>query len=154
VGTTFEVYFPTVAADVAVTPPPATSTTPRGQGQRILVVDDDPVSGFVIEKLVSTLNYQVDRCARPQEALARFSAAPSSYDLVVSDLAMPGMNGEELIEHLLRIRPGLPIVVVSGYVEDARQRILDKGTARAVLRKPVSRDELGRAIWDNLHEKR
>jgi PAS domain S-box-containing protein len=153
VGTTFEIYFPTVTAEVPLSSIPGLpATTPRGHGERILVVDDDPVSGFVIEKLVSSLNYQVDRCARPQEALARFSVAPSSYDLVISDLAMPGMNGEELIEHLIRIRATLPIIVVSGYVEDARQRILDKGTARAVLRKPVSREELARAITDNLHD--
>jgi nitrogen-specific signal transduction histidine kinase/ActR/RegA family two-component response regulator len=152
VGTTFDLYFPAAAEDaVDVTAPP--QETPRGHGERILVVDDDPVSGFVIEKLIRSLNYNVDRCTRPEEALARFAAAPSSYDLVVSDLAMPGMNGEELIEHLIKIRPNLAIIVISGYVEAARQRILEKGTARAVLRKPVARDELARSVAEHLHRK-
>ena len=152
-GSTFELYFPAVAA--AVEPPPlAPQAVLLGHGERILVVDDDNVSGFVIEKLVASLGYAVTRCTRPQEALARFAAAPSSYDLVVSDLAMPGMNGEELIEHLAKIRPDLPIVVVSGYVETARQRILDRGLARAVLRKPVSRDELGAALAPHLRSLR
>ncbi|HVS51927.1 MAG TPA: PAS domain S-box protein [Opitutaceae bacterium] len=145
-GSSFELYFP--AAPVAVEPPKpaAPPETPRGKGERVLVVDDDAVSGFAIEKLVESLGYVVTRCTRPEEALARFAAAPMSFDLVVSDLAMPGMDGEELIGHLAGIRPGLPIVVVSGYVESARQRILESGHARAVMRKPVSRDELGRTL--------
>ncbi|MBI5768615.1 MAG: PAS domain S-box protein [Verrucomicrobia bacterium] len=144
-GTTFELYFPAVAVQPAA---PATAPTdiPRGNGERVLVVDDDPVSGFAIEKLVESLGYQVQRCTRPEDALARFSAAPASYDLVVSDLAMPGMNGEELIGHLHQIRRDLPVVVASGYIESARQRILEQGIARAVLGKPVSRPELARAL--------
>jgi CheY-like chemotaxis protein len=153
VGSTFELYFPAASAGEVVDITTAQQDTPRGHGERILVVDDDPVSGFVIEKLIRSLNYNVDRCTRPEEALARFAAAPMSYDLVVSVLAMPGMNGEELIEHLIAVRAGLPIIVVSGYVESARQRILEKGTARAVLRKPVSRDELARSIAEHLHQK-
>jgi PAS domain S-box-containing protein len=149
-GTTFELYFPAVAA----APAPATTTPqdiPRGNGERVLVVDDDQVSGFAIEKLVESLGYQAQRCTRPEEALARFAAAPASYDLVISDLAMPGMNGEELIGHMVQIRPDLPVVVASGYVESARQRILEKGVARAVLGKPVARPELARALAGALH---
>ncbi len=148
-GTAFELYFPAVA--VEPTPPPAKPPeVPRGAGERILVVDDDAVSGFVLEKLVESLGYIPTRCTRPEEALARFTAAPSAFDLVVSDLAMPGMNGEELMEHLVKIRSDIPIIVVSGYVETARQRILDRGIARAVLRKPVSRGELAESLAQNL----
>ncbi len=144
-GSTFEIYLPAAAAEPVKTVTPPTEI-PRGHGERVLVVDDDAVSGFVIEKLVESLGYSVSRCTRPEEALARFSAAPSSYDLVVSDLAMPGMNGEELIGHLAQIRPDLPIIVASGFLENARQRILDKGIARAVLNKPVPRNELAFAL--------
>ena len=110
------------------------------------MVDDDHISGFVIEKLVEVLGYTATRCTRPEEALVLFSADPSGFDLVISDLTMPGMNGEELIGHLAALRPNLPIVIASGFLENARQRILDRGIARAVLDKPVSRDELARAL--------
>jgi PAS domain S-box-containing protein len=148
-GSTFEIFLPAVAEDI---PKPATPPVviPRGKGERILVVDDDAVSGFVIEKLVESLGYIVTRCTRPEEALARFSAAPSSYDLVVSDLAMPGMNGEELIGHLALIRPDVPIIIASGFLENARQRILDRGIAKAVLNKPVSREELAQSLAQSL----
>ncbi len=149
-GSTFEIYFPAVA-EAPPKPAPPPNTLPRGKGERVLVVDDDAVSGFVIEKLIESLGYSVTRCTRPEEALARFAAAPSSYDLVVSDLAMPGMNGEELIGHLAQIRPAVPIIVASGFLENARQRILDRGIARAVLNKPVSRDELAQALASALH---
>jgi PAS domain S-box-containing protein len=145
-GSTFELYFP--AAPLAAEPakPAALPEVPRGHGERVLVVDDDAVSGFAIEKLVESLGYVVTRSMQPEEALERFTAHPRDFDLVVSDLAMPGMNGEELIGHLLQVRPDIPIVVVSGYVENARQRILDQGLARAVMRKPVSREELARTL--------
>jgi two-component system, cell cycle sensor histidine kinase and response regulator CckA len=144
-GTTFELYFPAVAA-APERPPDQSLPPPRGHGQRIMVVDDDPVSGFALEKIIESLGYHVTRLMRPEEALARFTDAPSSCDLVVSDLAMPGMSGAELIEHLVKVRPDIPIIVASGYVDTTAARLLEKSPARAVLRKPVSRDELARAI--------
>ncbi|MDO8544515.1 MAG: PAS domain S-box protein [Opitutaceae bacterium] len=152
-GSTFELYFPVAVAEVerpAVPPTPM----PRGNGERILVVDDDAVSGFAVEKLIESLGYNVSRCTRPEEALARFAAAPLSFDLIVSDLAMPGMDGAELIRHLIQIRPELPVLIVSGYLETARQRLLEKSPARAILRKPVGREELARALAQSLREVR
>jgi PAS domain S-box-containing protein len=155
VGSVFEIYFPAVAHAPRIDPEEPvlkSRPAPRGHGERILVVDDDAVSGFAIEKTIESLGYTVTRITRPEEALARFTASPASFDLVVSDLAMPGMNGEELIEHLIKVRRDLPIIVVSGYVESARQRILARGAARGILRKPVTRDELGCAIAEHLRE--
>ena len=143
-GSTFEIFFPAVAAEPEAVVP--SREIPRGHGERVLVVDDDNVSGFVIEKLVESLGYQTSRETHPETALARITAYPAGFDLLISDLAMPGMNGEELIGHVARIRPDLPIMVVSGFLENARQRLLDQGIARAVLSKPVSRDELARGI--------
>jgi PAS domain S-box-containing protein len=148
-GSTFELFLPAVAPE-ATKPPFPSGQIPFGHGEPILVVDDDAVSGFVIEKLVESLGYTATRCTRPEEALARFAAAPASFDLVISDLAMPGMNGEELIERLAAIRPDLPIIVASGFLENARERIVEKGIARAVLNKPVPRAELARALADAL----
>ena len=126
--------------------PTAAPAIPRGSGQRVVVVDDDAVSGFAVEKMVETLGYAVRRFTRPEDALATFAAAPHSCDLVVSDLAMPGMNGDELVQRMLRIRPDLPVIIVTGYVETARQQLLEKTAARAVLHKPVTRLDLARAL--------
>jgi PAS domain S-box-containing protein len=152
-GSTFDVYFPAAPLE-AMPPAPNLPTLPRGRGERVLVVDDDAVSGFALEKMIESLGYNVSRCMRPEEALARFQAAPSSFDLVVTDLAMPGMDGQELMAELLKIRADLPLIVVSGFVAPARQQVLESGGARLVLRKPVSRDQLGRAVADQFSEKR
>jgi CheY-like chemotaxis protein len=64
------------------------------------------------------------------------------------------MDGAELIGHLLKLRPSLPIIVITGYMETARQRLLDRTPVRVVLRKPVSRDELARAIAQQLRAPR
>lgn len=151
-GSIFEITFPAVAAE---TPPPpaACAEFPRGHGERIMVVDDDAVSGFAIEKTIERLGYSVKRHSRPEDALAEFTAAPDDYDLVVSDLAMPGMNGSELIEHMIRLRADLPVLVVTGFIETERQRGLERTAARAVLHKPVSRDELARAIAQHVRKK-
>jgi signal transduction histidine kinase/ActR/RegA family two-component response regulator len=152
-GSTFDVYLPASRADVEPPVAPVTEI-PRGAGEHVLVVDDDAVSGFAIEKMIESLGYTVSRCTRPEDALAQFASEPARYDLVVSDLAMPGMNGAELIEHLVRIRPEVRVVVVTGYVESERQRLLERSAARAVLRKPVNRDELARIVAEHVAKDR
>ncbi|WP_414660495.1 PAS domain S-box protein [Horticoccus sp. 23ND18S-11] len=148
-GSTFELYFPTAPEDVAPAEP-APIEIPFGRGEHILVVDDDNVCGFAVEKIIESLGYRATRHTEPEAALAQFTASPGTFDLVVSDLAMPGMDGAELIGHLSRIRPDIPIIVITGYIETARQRLLEKSPARVVLRKPVLRDELARAIAQHL----
>jgi PAS domain S-box-containing protein len=148
-GSTFELYFP-IAPEEIDEPELLLPDVPRGNGERILVVDDDNVCGFAVEKIIESLGYRARRCTRPEDALAEFTAAPNDVDLVVSDLAMPGMDGAELIERMTQIRPDLPVIVITGYIESVRQRRLEKSAARAVLRKPVSRDELARAIAAHL----
>jgi PAS domain S-box-containing protein len=144
-GSTFELYFP-IAPNVTDDAGLSRNDVPFGNGERILVVDDDAVCGFAVEKMIESLGYRATRFTSSDEALAQFTLTPATYDLVVSDLAMPGMDGAELIGHLLNIRPSLPVIVITGYMETARQRLLEKTPVRVVLRKPVSREELARAI--------
>jgi CheY-like chemotaxis protein len=131
-------------------PPAPPTAVPPGAGERILVVDDDAVCGFAVEKMVESLGYRASRFTRPEDALAAFSTQPMTFDLVISDLAMPGMDGAELIGHLTAIRPDIPVIVITGYMESARQRLLEKSPVRAMLRKPVSRDDLARIISRHL----
>lgn len=149
VGTTFELYFPAQSAE-AEQPEQKPKEIKLGRGERIIVVDDDAISGFTIEKLIETLNYKVRRFVRPEEALAHITAEPECCDLVVTDLAMPVMNGAELMGHLLKLRPTLPIIVITGYIEPTRAQLLEGLSVRAVLHKPVSRDDLAGAIAANL----
>jgi CheY-like chemotaxis protein len=114
-----------------------------------MLVDDDTVSGFAIEKLIESLGYRVTRYTRPEDALAAFTADPAGCEVLVSDLAMPGMNGDELVERILRIRPALPVLIVTGFIESARRELLEKTAARVVLSKPVDRSEIAHALAGN-----
>ncbi len=145
-GTTFELYFPALVALAPQPPEKPEVPLPRGHGERILLVDDDNVSGFAIQKLIESLGYRVTRFTAPLEAIAHFRSAPLSYDVVVTDLAMPAMPGDAVAEELLRIRSSIPVLLVTGFLEPARQPALDQIGIAAILRKPPSRDELAAAL--------
>ncbi len=111
----------------------------RGQ-RRILVVDDDPNMAKALSMILGLRGYVADTVYSSSEVQAR--TAGISYDCVLSDICMPGMNGVELHQAIKRERPDLPFVLVTAYASDSLvQRGLDEGVV-AVLRKPVDMEEL------------
>jgi CheY-like chemotaxis protein len=75
--------------------------------------------------------------------LREFHLAPERCDAVITDLAMPGIPGDVVARELLRVRPRLPIFVITGLIEAAQERLLREQGVAAVIRKPVERHELG-----------
>lgn len=115
-GTTFTIYLPIISSteveDIKVrTPVP---TTPRGQGH-ILFVDDEEAIARIGQELLEQLGYQVIAKTRGIDALEAFRAEPDYFDVVITDQTMPGMTGEELSQHLLQLRPELPIILCTGF---------------------------------------
>ena len=148
VGTTFDLYFP--VAPSHSTDSGDAPAVPRGRGQRILYVDDEPALCRVVQRELANLGYQAEAYSSAQEALDQFVAQPGRFDLVITDLAMPGMSGRELAGRLLELRPEQLIIMVTGYSgaltpDKARQLGL-----RAVLHKPLDAAGLGRAVFDAL----
>lgn len=148
VGTTFDIYFP--AAERGTGEGAAVVAAPRGQGQRILFVDDEPALCRVVNRILSDLGYQIETCSTPEEALDRFQAQPGTYDLVITDLAMPGMSGRELAGRLLELRPGQRVVMVTGFSGSLTPEKARTLGLRAVLHKPLDAATLGRAVHDVL----
>ena len=107
---------------------------------RILFVDDDPVTCTVFERFCEERPYQGTVEDDPERALARFLAEP--FDLVVSDLRMPGMDGLSLLAALREVDPEVAVLVVTGYssVENAVESI--KAGAMDFIKKPFDQDEL------------
>ena len=89
----------------------------------VLFVDDDAALVRLGMLRWTRLGYQVTGCESPQEALERFRDHPVDFDVVVTDLSMPGMSGMELARQLLSLRPALPIILISGQFgpEDAAE---------------------------------
>ncbi len=144
-GTRFDLYFPAIVAG----PAPAASTPrplPRGRGELLFLVDDDTASGLALENVIASFGYTVTRFERPGDLLARFNSAPFAPAAIVADLGMPDMPGDTLACELLRIRPGLPVLIVSGYVEPARQQSFERLGIRGLVRKPPDREEFAHRI--------
>jgi DNA-binding NtrC family response regulator len=145
-GTKFQLYFPAFVATDADKIPAAPSAVPRGNGQRVLYVEDEGPLGNMGRKLLERLNYVVDVHNNPGAALATFRDSPHAYELVVTDLTMPRMTGLELGREIMKIRPGLPMILMTGYAGT-----LDPEQARAggfceLLLKPLSMETLGTAV--------
>ena len=143
-GATFTVYLPSqgVAAPPALLPP---ALSP-GSGETVLLVDDEEPLVRLGEELLAELGYEPVGFVSSRAALAAFEADPDRFRVLLSDEAMPGMTGSELAAALRRIRPALPVVLMSGYVNAALlARAREAGVAE-VLGKPLASGEIARAL--------
>lgn len=115
-GTTFRLYFPAAPdAEPKPAPPPAESAS--APGLRLLVVDDEPAVLETATRLLQACGHSVTSAPDGESALAAFSAAPDAIDAVILDLTMPGLGGAPLLRRLREKKPGLPVLVISGYTE-------------------------------------
>lgn len=84
-------------------------------GARILLVDDEAPLLDLLKRYLERLGYEVDACLNSEAALALFEQDPSRYVLVLTDLTLPGIDGEEMIERMRVRAPKLRVIVASGY---------------------------------------
>jgi CheY-like chemotaxis protein len=104
--------------------------------RKVLVVDDDPVVGRSFHRVLADKGYAVVTAADGAEALAKIAA--EDYDVVYTDIRMPGMNGIEVAENIKGHRPWLPVVIVSGYATPDNEARAKAAGVSAVLHKPLS----------------
>jgi PAS domain S-box-containing protein len=148
-GTSFRVYLPPADAPESVidVPPPAPRLQPGTQ--TILVVEDSEGLRRLTSRLLEEQGYSVLLAANADEARRAFDQSPS-IGLLLTDVVMPGGSGPELTRQLMEQRPGLRVVYMSGYTEDAivQHGVLKAGIA--FLHKPFTADTLGRKIREVL----
>jgi signal transduction histidine kinase len=141
-GSTFNLYLPALDAIAEVSP--AVRPVTVGNGEHILVVDDDALIVELTAKLLKQAGYRVTRFYDPASALSALLSKPESYDLVLSDLAMPMMTGLELARAIRQQGLTIPIIIHSGHINrDASQSFAD---CNALLPKPCTREELFEAV--------
>ena len=136
-GTTFQLYFPAHDGDLAQ-PAGDPNPAPHGHGERILVVDDEDVLARMTERVLKRLNYAVETATDPAQALAAIRAEPKKYDLVLTDLTMPGLNGLELASFALRANPEIKVILMTGYVANLTAAQVRPLGIKEVLMKPIS----------------
>ena len=154
-GSTFHLYFPISAVTGAVVPnEAAVPEAPRGAGEHVMYVDDDPAMLLMVERLLQHAGYRVTALDRPREALARVSAEPAAFDLIVTDFNMPEMTGIDLAEALALVAPELPVVISSGYLADDMRAAALRAGVRGLLQKEYSLEQLATLVHSVLAEAR
>ncbi len=144
VGTTFHLYFPLNAKVPVKKAAPSAKPAPQGGGQHILLVDDELSLTGVAAKVLHRFGYKTTRVSSAAEALSDIREDPSSFDLVITDLTMPGMNGTELAKHLQSLAPALPVVLASGFGCWQSEDNFNAPNIRKFLQKPYTMEELTR----------
>ncbi len=145
--TTCAIHLPIHAAD---SPDPADEATdpallPTGT-ERVLFVDDEPMLGEFVRVALERLGYTVTAYAAGPAALERFRRNPAAFDLLITDQIMPDMTGLELAGEMLRLRPDLPILIVTGYLNMGHQAQALPPGIRGVLAKPLTMRDLSFAV--------
>ncbi len=108
----------------------------------MLYLDDEESLVFLVTRTLKRLGHRVSGYTQAAAALAAVRADPSQFDLVVTDLNMPGMSGLEVARELSRLRPDLPVVLTSGYItEELREQALE-ARVRQLIYKPNTVEEL------------
>jgi CheY-like chemotaxis protein len=152
-GTAFHLYFPAAAGEAAAEPGPMPAEVARASGERVLFVDDEEALVFLAERTLQRMGYRVSGHTDPLRALEAFRSQPGEFDVVVTDLSMPGMSGADLARALLELRPDVPIVMTSGYVRAEDVESARRLGIRAVILKPNTVEELGATLHALLNER-
>ena len=149
-GSVFRVLFPVLENPAeAVSSQPA--SYPRGT-ERILFVDDEELLVKVGVEMLNDLGYDAVGTTRASQALDTFEARPDDFDLIITDMTMPGMTGDQLAAQILRHRPDIPIIICTGFSKRISPELVSSLGIRALLMKPVTVQELSQTIRDVLDQ--
>ena len=143
-GTAFHVYFPVIEKDVE-TQEEDEEPLPTGN-ERILFVDDEQVILYVAEEMLKQLGYDVVIQKSSVEALELFRAEPDRFDLVITDMTMPKMTGDQLALELMKIRPDIPIILCTGFSPKISEKQAKEIGIKAFAMKPLVRRDMANIV--------
>jgi CheY-like chemotaxis protein len=146
-GTTFSLYLPRIEREAATGNALAEGSrsgpSESGRGRRVLLVEDNAEVGAFSTQILQDLGYETTWAANAGEALARLEETGGGFDVVFSDVVMPGRSGVELGQDICRLYPNLPVVLTSGYshvlAEEGRHGF-------ELVHKPYAAEELSRVL--------
>jgi CheY-like chemotaxis protein len=150
-GTRFDILFPIMEKQME-SETAELKALPTGN-EHILFIDDEEVLIDLAKSMLQKLGYRVETRTGPVEALEIFGAAPDKFDLVISDMTMPGMTGDTLASELMKIRSDIPVIICTGYSEKIdEQRAKDLGI-KGLMMKPFTIRRLSKTVRDVLDGK-
>ncbi|MEI8289983.1 MAG: PAS domain S-box protein [Verrucomicrobiota bacterium] len=136
-GTTFRIYLPEQIQDL-FQDGAAEDFVPCGQGQKILMVDDEVVLVGMYQRLFKALKYEGMIVTDPEAAVELVRKNPAQFDLVITDLTMPGMSGLEVARQIREIRADMPVILATGFQGTVTDRQLTDSGICEVVEKPMS----------------
>jgi two-component system cell cycle sensor histidine kinase/response regulator CckA len=146
-GTAFKIYLPAIEEipQHLEIEKPTSYSMPKGE-ETILLVEDERIVRELAAKMMKRLNYNVLNASNGNEALEIAQNYSGIISLLITDVVMPGMNGRQLAERLLQIRPSIKVLFTSGYTENAiaHHGIIEKGLS--FIGKPYSARDLSQKI--------
>ncbi|MDZ7723186.1 MAG: PAS domain S-box protein [candidate division KSB1 bacterium] len=147
-GTLFSVYIPVSQADVQ--DESQTQNIPAGKG-KILVVDDETAIASMLNRMLKKLGYQVDSYTHSPDALDVLRHKKAQYDLVLTDLTMPELDGIELAQEIRKLDKKPAVVLMTGYSEQVRVE-QSKHLFERVLAKPINRREIALIVQETIRK--
>ncbi len=143
-GTKFDVYFPILEQKTEIEHDVEIKI--EHGNERILVVDDEKPIARMIKQMLERLGYIVEAKTSSTEALALYKKNPESFDLVITDMTMPGMTGDALARAVMDLKPTTPVILCSGYSDLISKEKAKHMGISALLTKPISNIELAKTI--------
>lgn len=156
-GTAFRIYLPAAdtgisSSDPDLTPAPTSPPSlPVGQGECLLLVDDEPENLAALGEYLTNCGYRVKAIADPLIALATVKTAPHDFDLLITDFAMPGLQGDQLALAVKTWRPTMPVVMISGFSSKVTRWNREVFGVDAFVPKPIELPLLRQTLYDLLH---
>jgi predicted ATPase/signal transduction histidine kinase/CheY-like chemotaxis protein len=145
VGSTFSIWIPATGQSQRVVPPP-TGEMPRGNGEIVMIVDDEPALVALAEEILAELGYEPVGFESSPAALQAFRAEPGRFDLVLTDETMPDLTGTELAHEIRGMRADISIILMSGYSDAQLSERAQSAGVIDVLRKPLIRREIAEPV--------
>jgi len=143
-GTDIRIYFPTVATEPTRMGPESGPTIPRGQGQHVMIVDDDELVLSTVKVMIQGLGYEVSEWSDPLIALNALQEGPGNFDAILTDLTMQGLSGIEFSKRVLESNPDMPIAIMTGNAGAL------EGYAIRCIEKPIPLAELANCLRELL----
>jgi PAS domain S-box-containing protein len=144
-GTSFEIWLP-ITAEAGKPAVEAVRESPRGHGETVMIVDDEPMLVALAEEMLAELGYEPVGFDSSNAALQAFRAEPRRFDLVLTDEAMPDLVGIELAREIRRVRPDVPIILMSGHGGVPLANRAAGIGVNEVLHKPLQRGDLAESF--------
>jgi PAS domain S-box-containing protein len=149
-GSTFQVYLPVIRRGKI--PREYSPQTPPSGTERILLVDDEFAIAKMSSKTLKGLGYSVTTRTSSIEALELFRTKPNAFDLIITDMTMPNLTGDELASKLMDLRPDIPIILCTGYSKKISEETALQMGVKAFLYKPLAKEVLAKTIRKVLDE--